>query len=157
MISGVIRKTILSSNLAELARPVCQDRRTAFICEVGLARPIRPIIASAQEPPAVKLVLSRGVHTEGTLLKRRLLALAPYEFAASDERVVNSAPQRLPPPRGIHTVQARDEVCPQFVVASRIGEPEVEVGGFIKVPVAAQMCHRADIAFPMRLEHQLIS
>src|ERR1700720_2334979 len=96
MISGVIRKTILSSNLAELARPVCQDRRTAFICKVGLARPIRPVIASAHKPSPVKLVLSRRVHTEGTLLKRRLLAPAPYEFAASDKRVVDSAPQRLP-------------------------------------------------------------
>src|SRR6202165_5762924 len=151
MISRVIRKTILSPNLAEFARPVSADPRGAFICEVVIARPIGPVIAPAYEPPAVKLVLSRRVHPEGTLLKWRLLALAPDEFAASDERVVDSAPQRLPAHRGIHTVQARDEVCPQFVVASRIGEPEVEVGGFIKVPVAAQMCHRADIAFPMRL------
>src|ERR1700716_56772 len=153
MISGVIGKTILSPNLTEFARPVSQDRRAAFICEVSLARPIGPVIASAHEPSTVKLVLSRRVHTEGTLVKWRLLALAPDEFAASDERVVDSAPQRFPAHRGIHTVQAGDEVRPQFVVSPRIGEPKVDVGGFVKVPIAAQMCHHADIASPMRLEH----
>src|ERR1700694_3872545 len=153
MISRVIRKTILSPNLTEFARPVSQDRRAAFICEVSLARAIRPVIASAHEPSPVKLVLSRRVHTEGALLKWSLLTLSPDEFAASDERVVDSAPQRLPAHRGIHTVQACDVVRPQFVVASRIGEPEIDVGGFVKVPVAAEMCHHADIASPMRLEH----
>src|ERR1700687_1566655 len=156
MISRVIGKTILSPNLTEFARPVSQDSRAAFICKVGLARAIRPVVASAHEPSTVKLVLSRRVHTEGTLLKWRLLALAPDELAAPDERVVDSSPQRLPAHRGIHTVQACDEVRPQFVVASRIGEPEIDVGGFVKVPVAAEMCHHADITFPMRLEHQLI-
>src|SRR5208337_2130383 len=124
MISRVIRKTILSPNLAEFARPVRQDRRTALIRKVGLTRPIRPVVASAHEPPPVKLVFSRPVHTEGTLLERRLLALAPDELAASHERVVDGAPQRLPAHRGIHTVQAGDEVRPQFVVAPRIGEPK---------------------------------
>src|ERR1700682_6434026 len=129
MISRVIRKTILSPNLTEFARPASPDRRAAFICKVGLARAIRPVVASAHEPSTVKLVLSRRVHTEGTLLKWRLLALAPDEFAASDERVVDSAPQRLPAHRGIHAIQARDVVRPQFVVASRIGATEGDVGG----------------------------
>src|ERR1700716_1615240 len=96
MISGVIGKTILSPNLTEFARPVSQDRRPALIGKVGLARPIGPVIASHHEPSAVELVLSRRVHTEGTLLKSRFLALAPDEFAAPDERVVYGAPQRLP-------------------------------------------------------------
>src|SRR5260370_14668105 len=110
MISRVIRKTILSPNLAEFARPVRQDCGTALIRQVGVARPIRPIIASPQKPPPVKLVLSRRVHTEGALLQRRLLALAPDELAASHERVVDGAPQRLPADCGSHTIPAGDQV-----------------------------------------------
>src|ERR1019366_419730 len=124
MISRIIGKTILSPNLAEFARPVRQDRRTALIRKVGLTRPVRPVITSAHEPTPVKLVLSRRIHTKGTLLERRLLALAPDELAASHERVVNGAPQRLPAHGGIHAVQAGDEIRPQFVVAARIREPQ---------------------------------
>src|SRR5208337_212620 len=156
MISRVIGKTILSPNLAEFARPVRQDRRSAFVREVGLPRPVRPVIAAAHEPPPVKLVLSRAVHTESALLKRRLLALSPDELAAAHERVVDGAPQRLPPNRRIDFIKVRDEIRPQFVVTASIGKPEFQVRRLRQVLVAAQVLHRAHIAFLMRLEHQLI-
>src|SRR5215472_3820266 len=93
----------------------------------------------------MELILSRRVHAERSLLKRSLLALAPDELAAPHKRMVDGSAQRLPAYGRVNAVQAGDEVRAEVVVATRVGEAEVEVRRFVQILVGTQVFHRAHV------------
>src|SRR6266498_3905925 len=135
-ILGVVRETILATNLAELARPVRKRRRCAFVCQIRELASIRPVIASPGKPAAPELIITRGIEPKRLLLTRELLSLAPYELTASHERMVDGTAQRLPAHGGINPVKLGNEVARHrhariqatAVVPARIGDTQVEVG-----------------------------
>src|SRR4029077_459554 len=105
---------ILSTDLAELARPVGQDTRKTSVGEtraVGVAAAIK---ASADSPAAIETVFGVSVHAESVLRLenvggRELVACAPEEFGAEEERVVDGAAERLPAQRGIGGIKIGQE------------------------------------------------
>src|SRR5579884_2817257 len=107
---GVVRETILAANLAELAGPIGQGGGEAFVGQIGEAAAIRIVKAAAAEPPPAKLIITRRVEAEGTLFGGKLMALAPYELASSDERVINGAAQRFPAQGCVNAVELRHKV-----------------------------------------------
>src|SRR5437764_179547 len=106
-IAGVAK---LTTKLGKFTGPVGQHQRPALVGEIGLTGAVAPIETSAKKPTARKLIVGRAVKAEGALLRRKLLALAPNELAARNERVIDGTLQRLPAQRGIHTVETADEI-----------------------------------------------
>src|SRR5690242_19550217 len=98
---AVVRPAVLSTHLAELARPIRQDSRSACVDNRRILRAVRAVVPSAEEPPARKLVIPRHVVPHALLFAAELIAIAPDDFAASDELVINGPRQRTPAQRGI--------------------------------------------------------
>src|SRR5262249_16996723 len=63
----VAGKPILAAQLRELAGPVSQHQRTAFVCERGIKGTVRTVHASTDKPAAGELVVRRRVKAEGAL------------------------------------------------------------------------------------------
>ena len=60
---GVPDPPVLAADLAELARPVGHERRSAGVLEERIDRPLRPVVAPAQlERIASQSSLSRDVY-----------------------------------------------------------------------------------------------
>src|SRR3984893_7404317 len=106
---GVIRATVLTAHLAELARPVGQDHRLAFVEEQRVVCMIRSIVAHTSKPTTPELVIARDVIPEGPLQTVRLLTMAPDQFGSADEGSIDGPPQRLISDRGIDAEEAGGE------------------------------------------------
>src|SRR6266571_3872512 len=107
---GVTRKAVLPADLAEFARPVGEQRREARVGQIGLLRAPGAVKPPAHGPAAREAVLSGGKETECALRlkqaeRRELIPLAPHQFAARQEGMVNGAAKRLPAKRCVHAVQ----------------------------------------------------
>ena len=78
-----------------------------------------------------------------------MIARAPEELGAEEEGIVDGAAQRLPAHGRIRSVKIGEKggrigsEFPGIVVASSVGEAEIEIGGFAKVAVGAQMADDA--------------
>src|SRR5947207_7552509 len=86
---AVRRPPILAAHLAELARPVGQQDRLSGIEDRRVLGPVRAIEADPGEPPASELVITGDVEAAGRLPATGLIAPAPDDLAAADERPVN--------------------------------------------------------------------
>src|SRR2546423_12933975 len=92
----VVGAPILAAHLAELARPVCENRRAARIAQQRVVGAIGSVEADARKPSPRELVIRRDVEARGVLQPVQLLATAPDDFGARDERVVDRTLQRTP-------------------------------------------------------------
>src|SRR4051812_46722616 len=147
-----MRETIFAAQLAELAGPVGQGCRNSLISQIAEAAAIGIIEAPAAEPAPPKLVIGRRIKAERLLLRRELLPLAPYEFASTDEGMVDGTPQRLPAQGRVDAIQLGHEIACSttegngIVVAASVGQSEIKIGRFADVFISPQMLHRTHIA-----------
>ena len=116
-ILSISGKAILSAKLAEFAGPISQRCSRAFVSQIVELAAVRPIKSSAGKPPAPELIVTGCIPAERPLLTRKLLPLAPDEFASPNKRMIDRAAQRLPPHRGVNSVELRDEVTRQRYVS----------------------------------------
>src|SRR5262245_8286593 len=93
---GVIDAAVLAAHLTELARPVAHRECAAAVVYRRLVRVFRSVVSRAREPPPRELVVERSEIAERPLRPERLLASAPDQFGAADERVVDRSLQRPP-------------------------------------------------------------
>src|SRR4029077_6654803 len=112
----------------------------------GVMATVRMVVAAAQEPAPGKLGVGRGIVSESLLGRRELLAITPDKFAASHERVVDRAAQRLPPQGGVDTVEVSEEIGTLIVMATSVGDAQVQVRRFGDVSVAPQVGNGAYVA-----------
>src|SRR4051812_24554372 len=106
---AVCRAPVLTSQLAELARPVRHEQRLAGVGHGRVVGPIRAIETDAREPAPRELIIPGHVVAEGSLRSGRLFAITPDNLAARDERAVDRTLQRLPPQRGVDAEEPRRE------------------------------------------------
>ena len=118
---------VLAAQLAEFARPVCQDCRESTVSDARVACPLGPVESTAGEPTSLELVLGRGIQSEGRVGQDRLLAATPNQLRPGDERTVNRALQLLPPERQLRAILARQEIAARIVVAARVRDAGLEV------------------------------
>src|SRR4051812_2230728 len=93
----VIDVTVLAAHLAELARPVRQQRGCSAVEQIGIVRALRTVEPASREPAARELVIARDVVTHAALPTVELLAVAPDHFAPTNELVIDRARQWTPP------------------------------------------------------------
>src|SRR5215813_4265187 len=93
--SSVIGATVLSTDLAELARPVRHNNGLTAICQRIIVGAVRPVLAEAREPTPRELIIGRGVITHRPLKSAGLTASAPDEFGSRDEGSVNRSLERF--------------------------------------------------------------
>src|SRR5215470_12418611 len=126
-VTRITNEAVLSPHLAKLARPIGEHDRSTLVGQGGELTAIGMVIPAAHEPASRELVITRCEEPESTLLRRRLLALAPDELAASDERMVDRAPQRLPAQGGINPVELGKKISTQVVVPARIRQTDIHI------------------------------
>src|ERR1700737_3946387 len=155
----VIRAPVLTGHRAELARPVGQDHRLAFVEQQRVVCMIRSIVARTSKPAAPELVIARDVIPESPLQTVWLLTMAPNQFGPADEGAIDGPPQRLVSDRGIDAVESGGEAPevniihdPRRVVRMGVGRAEVQVGAFGDVLIETEMPQIRQIAALARLE-----
>src|SRR3989441_3961529 len=149
--------TVLATDLAELAGTIGENTGKAGVRQTGVGGAAAAIEAAAEGPAAVDAVFGIGIEAESVLglenIKRRqLVAGAPEQFCAEEERMVDGAAERLPTKSGIRAVEIREEKgriesCANggIVVTAGVGGPEIEVGRFAEVAVDAKVADNADV------------
>src|SRR4026208_2043400 len=78
----VIRSTILSADLAELARPVGQDHRRPFVDQAGISRALGVVESNTTEPAPGKLIVATRIHAKRIDVTHLLTSIAPHQFSA---------------------------------------------------------------------------
>src|SRR6267143_1307511 len=153
-------EAVLPTDLTKFARPISQDTGKAGIRQTGVGGVAAAVEASADGPAAIYAVFRGGVHAKSMLrLKksrdrsRELVTRAPEQLGAEQEGIVDSAAQRLPAECRVSAIQIGQEVRAEIVVAARVGEAEIQVGGFAQVAISAQVADDADILAAAGLEH----
>src|SRR6266566_5097434 len=149
--------TVLPTDLAELAGPIGENTGKTGVRQAGVGGAAAAIEAAAKSPAAVDAVFGIGIVAESVLglenIKRRqLVAGAPEQFCAEEERMVDGAAERLPTKSGIRAVEIREkkgriERCANggIVVTAGVGGPEIEVGRFAEIAVDAKVADNADV------------
>src|SRR4029453_15907260 len=148
--------TILTADLAELAGPIREDTGKAGIRQGGVVGVTAAIEAATNGPAAVEAVFGVRVHAERLLRLERvgrgnLGGCAPEQFGAEEEGVVDGAAQWLPAERGVGSIEIGEKPggigsqLSRVVVAARVRDAEIEVGGFGEVAVGAEMADDAQI------------
>src|SRR5260370_5670556 len=149
--------TILATDLAELAGPIGENTGKTSVRQTGVGGAAAAIKAAAEGPAAVDAVFGIGVQTKSVLglenvKRRQLVAGAPEQFCAEEERMVDGAAERLPTKSGIRTVEIREEKgriesCADggIVVTAGVGGTEIKIGRFAEVAVDAKMADNADV------------
>src|ERR1700730_668931 len=154
---------VLPADLAELTGPIGKYAGKACVRQMGIGGVAAAIEAPAYGPAPVQTVFRRRVHSKGMLrlenIKRRqLVARAPEELRAEEEVFVDGASQGLPAKRRVRTIEVGEkggriwrggQPC---TVPSRVRDAEIEIGGFVEVPVAAQVAHHAQILTAIGVE-----
>src|SRR5438874_1465197 len=153
-------EAVLPTDLAKFAGPISEDTGKAGIRQTGIGGVAAAVEASTDGPTAVYAVFRGGVHAKSMLrLKkirdrsRELVTRAPEQLGAEQEGIVDSAAQRLPAECSVSAIQIGQEVRAEVVVAARVGEAEIQVGGFGQVAISAQVADDADILATAGLEH----
>src|SRR6266571_281100 len=149
--------TVLPTDLAEFAGPIGENTGKTGVRQTGVGGAAAAIKATAESPAAVDAVFGIGIEAESVLgledVKRReLVAGAPEQFCAEEERMVDGAAERLPTKSGIRAVEIREEKgrierCANggIVVTAGVGGAEIEVGRFAEVAVDAKVADDAGV------------
>src|SRR5437870_302761 len=154
LLLGIAREAILSAHLAELGGPIGQQSGEPAVSQVGLARAVGAIVPRADGPAPVEAILTGSIEAEGPLRlgqqQRRgeLIAMAPDQFGAREEVMVDGAAQRLPAQGGVEAVELGVKGGADVVMPESVGEAEIHVGGLAQVAVAAQVSDIADVLPP---------
>jgi hypothetical protein len=107
---AVTAEAILAANLAELARPVGQDRRKAVIGQPCISGVITAVKAATHGPTAVYTIINGGIQTKSVLCLKaiaggELIAHAPNQLIPEENGIVDGAAQGFPAERGVRTVE----------------------------------------------------
>src|SRR3989442_998403 len=140
---------ILAPDLAELAGPIGENTGKTSVRQVGICGAAAAIEAAAESPAAVDAGLrlggkaERGLGLEG-VGQGNLIAWAPKEFGAEEERMVDGAAERLPTESSVGGIKVGQEICKgcadaRVVVAAGVGSAEIDIGRFAEVAVEAKM------------------
>src|SRR2546425_1115218 len=148
LLLGIAREAILPAHLAELGGPIGQQSGEPAVIQAGLARAVGAIVARANSPAPVEAILTGSIEAEGPLRlgqQRRgeLIAMAPDQFGAGEEVMVDGAAQRLPAQGGVEAIELSVKGGADVVMPESVGETEIPVGGLAQVAVAAQESDRA--------------
>ena len=161
---GEMAESVLATNLAKLAGPVRQDSGKAGVRQICVGGMAAAVKAAADGPAAIGAIFGIGIEAKGMLSLeksggRDLVACAPEKFIAEEEGVVDGPAQWLPTESGVGAVEIREEARriesgadAGIVVAARVGNPEIEVGGFAEVAVSAEMANNAEVLAARSLE-----
>src|SRR6267378_2900986 len=161
---GEMPEAVLAADLAELAGPVGEDSGKAGIRQICVAGMAAAVKAAADGPAAIGAVFGIGIEAKGMLSLeksggRDLVACAPEKFIAEEEGVVDGPAQWLPTESGVGAVEIREETRriesgadAGIVVAARVGNPEIEIGGFAEIAVSAEMANNAEVLAARSLE-----
>src|SRR6266446_2581733 len=169
-ISGTGRQmseAVLTTDLAELARPIRQDTGKAGIRQTGVGGVATAVEASADGPAAIHAVFRGGVHAKSMLrlekirdCGRELVTRAPEQLGTEQEGFVDSAAERLPAERRVSAIQIGEKsrriegrADASIVVTAGIGDAEIEVGGFGQIAIGAEVADDADVLPAAGLEH----
>src|SRR5262245_58370893 len=87
-VARVVCPLILPANLRELAGPVGQHQRSAFVVESRVKRAIGTVEASSDKPAPRKLIVGGCVVTERTLKSRRKVRRTYDGHAGINSRLV---------------------------------------------------------------------
>src|SRR5882724_11751059 len=106
--------TVLRTDLTKLARPIGENTGKAAVRQVGVRGVAGAVKTSPDGPAPVHAVIRRGIQAERMLRlervqRRELIAVAPEEFGAEEQRIVNGTAERLPAKRCGGSVKAGDE------------------------------------------------
>lgn len=87
---SIARKTVLPSDLAELAWPIRQNRGETGVAQISVLGASAAVKAAANGPPAREPVLAGRVEAKGPLCfqggeSRKLIAVAPNQLGARQE------------------------------------------------------------------------
>src|SRR5262245_7859742 len=104
----VIGPPVLPAHLAELARPVRHDERSARVFRVRLRRAAGAIEPRAREPSPRELIVARHVEAVRGRTADRLFPAAAYPLTSTDERAVDRSLQRPPVERRVDAEQLRE-------------------------------------------------
>src|SRR6266852_2262556 len=146
--------SILPADLAELARPVRENTGKSGVRQIGGGCVAAAVEAASDGPPAVDAIFSGRVQAECVLRlerveSRQLIARAPEQLRTEQKILVNGAAQRFPAQRDVRSVEIGQEIGTkirsEIAVASRIGDAEIEVGGFAEIPVTAEVSNDAEV------------
>src|SRR3989449_10478316 len=149
--------TILATDLAELAGPIGENTGKTSVRQVGICGAAAAIEAAAESPAAVDAVFGIGIEAESVLGlesvgQGNLIACAPKEFGAEEERMVDGAAERLPTESGVGGIKVGQEICgikgcadARVVVAAGVGSAEIDIGRFAEVAIEAKMADNAGI------------
>src|SRR5215216_5417508 len=107
ILGRVLRSSILTPDLAELARAVGEKQRLAGVTERCLVGTLRPVVACARKPATGELIVAGEVIAKRVLDRKRLLAAAPYELGPTQERAVDGAAKRFPSHRAVDAEETR--------------------------------------------------
>src|SRR6266403_1079638 len=150
--------TILATDLAELAGPIGENTGKTGVRQVGICGAAAAVEAAPDSPAAVDAIFRIGIEPESVLglenvKRRKLVAGAPEQFRAEEERMVDGAAERLPTKGGVSGIEVGQEICrvkgsaadAGSVVAASVGSAEIDVGRFAEVAVEAKMADNAGI------------
>src|SRR5260370_39684696 len=80
---------------------------------------------------------------------RKLIAGAPEKLGAEEDIFIDGGGQGFPAECGVRAVEIgeeiRAEIRAEIAMAARIGDAEIEVGGFAEIAVSAQVTDDAEI------------
>src|SRR6266446_1323289 len=148
---------ILATDLAEFAGPVGENTGKTCVRQAGVGGAAAAIEASANSPAAVEAVFRIGIKAESmrgleNVKRRQLVASAPEEFGAEEERMVDGPAERFPAERGIGGIEVGEKLfgikrCSgsSGVVATAIRTAEIDIGRFAEVAVEAKMAYNAEV------------
>src|SRR5262249_18369953 len=157
--------TILRTDLAELTRPIGENTGKTGVRQIGVSGVAGAVEAAAERPAAIHAVLGGGIQPERMLglkdiQRRKLVAIAPEQFCAEKEGVVNRAAERLPAKCCVSAVNIGGEVfrikCGAnsgIVVTAGVRNAEIDVGLFGQVAIGAQMADDANVLPAVRTEN----
>src|SRR4051812_429892 len=152
---GIIRPAILSANLAELARPVRDEKRAGLVLERCVECSPRIVVAQAREPPLTELIVTTHVRAERVGIPEWLTAAAPEELCPTNHAAVDRATQRPVSHRGVNANDACRSVRTRIVMAVCDRGTNIHVRAFRHVTIAAQASNVRQVA-PLRALEQVV-
>ena len=147
---GETAEAVLAADLAEFAGPVGEDGGKPGVGEGGIGGAAAAVEAPSQGPAAVEPVVERAVEAEGVLglkecARQELVAVAPEKFIAPENGMIDGAAKRLPAKGGVGAVEIGEEAGAELVVAAGVGDAKIEIGGFGKIAIGAEVSDDGDI------------
>src|SRR5437879_924354 len=150
--------TILATDLAKLAGPIGENTGKTSVRQAGVGGAAAAVETATDSPAAIDAIFGIGIEAESVLglknvKRRKLVAGAPEEFSAEQERMVDGAAERLPTERGVGGIEVGQKIrgvknCAAnsgSVVAAGVGAAEIDVGRFAEVAIEAKMADNAGV------------